>query len=203
MILAAKFQTLPLVVASVVEPRSPPYRELYLLAINRLRWVVNAAIILWYSVTAPCFGAQPTCNAHVRSQSYFSTGSATQMPPRVAAIFSTSLGLFFLYVDLEKVYKKYALAKRMERKFPGWKKRRLDKISRVQRRLKSGLYSCYIGEMPFWAIDNTSPLPLQVGTDSLPLPNTTNAAAHIFYSTLSSTMGMEARRRPRRCPPVP
>lgn len=170
-ILAAKFQTLPLLVATIVEPRSPSYRGPYLFVLNRMRWIVNAAIVLWYSLTAPCFGAQPDCNVYVRSQSYFTIGNATETPPRVAAIFNTAVGLFLLSADLYYVLRKY----RMELKFPGWSYRRQKWADLVQVTDMVEVYSST------WFKDNTSPPSFRAHTTSLPLPNTTKMP-HLSYS---------------------
>jgi hypothetical protein len=140
-----------------VEVKSPRYRDASLLIVNRMRWLVNAAIILWYSLTAPCFGVDPACNIYVRSQSYFTIGYATKMPQRLTSVFNVTITLLFIVNDGYRAWYKM--------KSPPQK---ADWLRLRKATTCSGLYAVN------WAFDNTSPPLHQMGTpfQLLPLPAT-------------------------------
>ena len=133
-----------------------------------MRWVVNAAIILWYSTTAPCFGIQPACNHLVRSQSYFTVGYATKMPQRVTSIFNVTVTLLFITNDLFRAWAKY----RLKSKFPGWESRQpAGEVVRLRGVTRFGELHGFVG----WLFDNTPPSLPRMRHDtnhatSIPLP---------------------------------
>jgi hypothetical protein len=99
MILASKFQSFPLFLTTIVEPR-PPFKFGALYIVNRVRWVFNAVIILWYTLTTPCFGAQTACNSHVISHSYLRASHVTSMPVHAASFFNVICAMVFLLMDV-------------------------------------------------------------------------------------------------------
>ena len=163
-ILAAKFQSLSLIVTTIVEVRSPRYRSAYLFAVNRMRWAVNAAIILWYSITAPCFGVKPECNSYVRSKLYFTVGHATKMPQRLTSIANTALVLLLIINDLCRACYK----RKRKSQFPGWgsrnRKREVERLGEATDLLY--LYTLVL------LSDNSIPLIPHTFTASLPPPAT-------------------------------
>jgi hypothetical protein len=142
-----------------VEVKSPRYRDPSLFIVNRMRWLVNAAIILWYSLTAPCFGVNSLCNVYVRSQSYFTIGYATKMPQRLTSAFNVTITLLFIFNDGYRAWYKH------KKKYP---RRKVDWLRLRKVTTCSGLYSVN------WLFDNTPP-PLHQNITTfqlLPLPAT-------------------------------
>jgi hypothetical protein len=121
MVLAAKFQSFPLFLNTLVEP-IVPRNQGALLIVNRARWLVNTLIILWYTMTAPCFGSQITCNAHVRSHYFFAVGYVTQAPQRVTSIFNAGIITIFIFFDVAARVSPIQVINRIElyKRLPHW-----------------------------------------------------------------------------------
>ncbi|KAF8907845.1 hypothetical protein CPB84DRAFT_1843702 [Gymnopilus junonius] len=128
-ILAAKFQTLPLLTASIVEFQAPPDRPWYM-----------------YYINPPCFGVIPSCNIYVRSQSYFTIGHATVAAPRITSLINVLSTGILLASDVKLTFDKY----KEKSRYPQTLHRDIRRLRHVR-----NLEELYVAN---WLFDNTSPL---------------------------------------------
>jgi hypothetical protein len=109
-ILTNKLQGLPVSILTIVVIYAPRQHRSYIYLFTTLRLAIRAAVVVWYSWAAPCFGSQPECNAYVVTHSWFSSKQAIAPETRVSSLGLAILGITIVSLHRIVFWKQFTLA---------------------------------------------------------------------------------------------
>jgi hypothetical protein len=180
-ILATRLSGIPLTLLSLTEIVSPLSSGPFLPLANNVRWFIATSLLLCYTLKAPCFGSQPSCNAIVKTKYFFSVSYAINDRGRTTSLLGVAfiIPILLWQLYLGRLRKKLAIMSLVSASArSSYRKLTIARASFLGVSPRKPITLFYV-HAPFsllrWMRDNDPPLRLLRQPEPLPQPVTASA----------------------------